>query len=170
LQGLIASFIRLKTRLFMESFADLSIKTCLFEAESAAIHHIRTVVFYEEQGIDPALDWDGLDQKSIHLVAKVRGKSVGVARLREMAGSSGLKLERLAVLKAHRQQGIGAEIVCTAIAYSLSQGYTALALHAQMPTVKFYEQLGFVALGEPFEEAGITHLRMEQHLTSIEQG
>jgi predicted GNAT family N-acyltransferase len=154
----------------MEPSADLSIKTCLFEAESAAIRHIRTAVFHEEQGIDPALDWDGLDQKSIHLVAKVRGESVGVARLREMAGSSGLKLERLAVLKAYRQQGIGAEMVHTAIAYSLSQGYTTLALHAQMPTVKFYEQLGFVALGEPFEEAGITHLKMEQNVAGLESG
>ena len=154
----------------MESSTDLSIKTCLFDAESAIIRHIRTAVFHEEQGIDPALDWDGLDQKSIHLVAKVGGAGTGVARLREMAGSSGLKLERLAVLKSHRQQGIGAEIVHTAIAYSLSQGYTTLMLHAQLPTVKFYEQLGFIAIGEPFEEAGITHLKMEQSLTELETG
>ncbi len=154
----------------MESSADLHIKTCLFEAESAAIRHIRTAVFHEEQGIDPALDWDGLDQKSIHLVAQVRGAGAGVARLREIAGSSGLKLERLAVLKAHRQQGIGAEIVHMAIAYSLSQGYTMLTLHAQLPAAKFYEQLGFIALGEPFEEAGITHLKMEQSLTGARDG
>ena len=154
----------------MEPSADLCIKTCLFDAESAAIRHIRTAVFHEEQGIDPALDWDGLDQKSIHLVAKVRGESVSVARLREIAGSSGLKLERLAVLKPHRQQGIGAEIVHTAIAYSLSQGYTMLTLHAQLPAAKFYEQLGFIAIGEPFEEAGITHLKMEQHLTGLAKG
>lgn len=154
----------------MESSADLSIKTCLFDDERAAIHHIRTAVFHEEQGIDPTLDWDGLDQKSIHLVAKVRGESAGVARLRELTGSSGLKLERLAVLKPRRQQGIGAEIVHTAIAYSLSQGYTTLTLHAQLPATKFYEQLGFVAIGEPFEEAGIIHLKMEQHLTGLETG
>jgi predicted GNAT family N-acyltransferase len=152
----------------MKSSAGLSIKTCLFDAESAAIHHIRTAVFHEEQGIDPALDWDGLDQKSIHLVAKVSGESVGVARLREMAGSSGLKLERLAVLKSYRHQGIGAEIVHTAIAYSLSQGYPMLTLHAQMPAAKFYKQLGFIAVGEPFAEAGIQHLKMEQNLTGLE--
>lgn len=152
----------------MEPSTDLSIKTCLFDDESTAIRHIRTAVFHEEQGIDPALDWDGLDQKSIHLVANVCGESAGVARLREMAGSSGLKLERLAVLKAHRQQGIGGEIVHTAIAYSLSQGYTTLTLHAQLPAAKFYEQLGFVAIGEPFEEAGITHLKMEQSFTELE--
>jgi predicted GNAT family N-acyltransferase len=154
----------------MELSTDLSIKTCLFDDESAAIRHIRTAVFHEEQGIDPALDWDGLDQKSIHLVAKVCGESAGVARLREMTGSSGLKLERLAVLKPHRQQGIGAEIVHTAIAYSLSQSYTTLTLHAQLSAAKFYEQLGFVAIGEPFEEAGITHLKMEQSLTGLEMG
>ncbi len=154
----------------MELSTDLSIKTCLFDDEITAIRYIRTAVFHEEQGIDSALDWDGLDQKSIHLVAKVCGESAGVARLREMIGSSGLKLERLAVLKPRRQQGIGAEIVHTAIAYSLSQGYTTLTLHAQMPAAKFYKQLGFIAIGEPFEEAGITHLKMEQSLTGLETG
>ncbi len=153
----------------MEPSADLSIKTCLFDDERTTIHSIRTSVFHEEQGIDPLLDWDGLDQKSIHLVAKVRGAGVGVARLREMTGSSGLKLERLAVLKPHRQQGIGAEIVHTAIAYSRSQGYTTLTLHAQLPAAKFYEQLGFIALGEPFQEAGIMHLKMGQTLMGLER-
>jgi predicted GNAT family N-acyltransferase len=143
---------------------DLHIKTCLFDHEGAAIRRIRTSVFQEEQGIDPALEWDGLDQQSVHLIATVRGDSAGVARLREIPGSSHLKLERLAVLPAYRRQGIGAKIVQTAIAYSQSQGYTTLLLHAQLPTVEFYKQLGFTAVGEPFEEAAIAHLKMEQTL------
>lgn len=143
---------------------DLHIKTCLFEDESEAIRNIREAVFQQEQGINPELDWDGLDQTSIHLVAKVGGQSVGVARLREMAGCpTSLKLERLAVLEAYRQRGIGREIVHTAIAYSQEQNYTKIALHAQMSTVRFYEQLKFIAIGEPFQEAGIMHLKMERH-------
>jgi hypothetical protein len=51
----------------MDIATDLHIKTCLFESENGAdIHRIRTAVFQKEQGIDPTLDWDGLDQKSVH--------------------------------------------------------------------------------------------------------
>ena len=151
----------------MDISPDLHIKTCLFESESGAvIHRIRTAVFQKEQGIDPALDWDGLDQKSIHLLATVGSESAGCARVREISDSPSLKLERLAVLPAYRRQGIGGEIVQTAIAYSQSQGYTTLLLHAQMPTVEFYQQLGFAVVGEPFEEAGIMHLKMERSLAT----
>jgi predicted GNAT family N-acyltransferase len=150
----------------MDNAPDLHIKTCLFESESGAvIHRIRTAVFQVEQGIDPSLDWDGLDLKSVHLLAIIGGEGVGCARLRECEDSSNLKLERLAVLKPYRHQGIGGEIVQTAIAYSQSQGYTTLILHAQLPTVEFYKQLGFTAVGEPFEEAAIAHLKMEKTLT-----
>lgn len=150
----------------MDIAPDLHIKTCLFESESGAIiHRIRTAVFQIEQGIDPSLDWDGLDLQSIHLLATVGGEGAGCARLREYSDSSTLKLERLAVLKSYRHQGIGREIVHTAIAYSQSQGYATLILHAQLPTVEFYKQLGFRAVGEPFEEAAILHIKMEKMLT-----
>jgi predicted GNAT family N-acyltransferase len=153
----------------MDNAPDLHIKTCLFESESGAvIHRIRTAVFQLEQGIDPSLDWDGLDLKSVHLLATVGSEGVGCARLREYADASALKLERLAVLKPYRHQGIGGEMVQTAIAYSQSQGYTTLVLHAQQPTVDFYKQLGFTAVGEPFEEAAIAHLKMEKMLTPSE--
>jgi predicted GNAT family N-acyltransferase len=149
----------------MDIAPDLHIKTCLFESESGAvIHRIRTAVFQLEQGIDPSLDWDGLDLKSIHLLATVGGEGAGCARLREYADASALKLERLAVLKAYRHQGIGREIVHTVIAYSQSQEYATLILHAQLPTVEFYKRLGFMAVGNPFEEAAIMHLKMEKTL------
>ncbi|WP_404786284.1 GNAT family N-acetyltransferase [Altericista sp. CCNU0014] len=154
----------------MNTPADLHIKTCLFEDESKAIRCIREAVFQIEQGIDSALEWDGLDGAAVHLVATVQGESAGVARLREIPGSSVLKLERLAVLPAYRRQGIGGEMVHTAIAYSRTQGYTKIAIHAQMPTVGFYEQLGFTAVGEPFEEASIPHLKMERSLSDPEEG
>jgi predicted GNAT family N-acyltransferase len=152
----------------MDIAPDLHIKTCLFESDSGAvIHRIRTAVFQSEQGIDPSLDWDGLDRRSIHLLATVGGEGAGCARLRECLDSSALKLERLAVLKPYRHQGIGREIVHTAIAYSQSQAYTILLLHAQMPTVDFYKQLGFTAVGEPFEEAEIAHLKMEKAIPPL---
>jgi predicted GNAT family N-acyltransferase len=141
----------------------LHIKTCLFTSESQAIRSIRVQVFQEEQGISPELEWDGLDDQAIHLVAQLGEELIAVARLREIHPST-VKLERLAVLPDHRHQGIGSEMVQTAIAYSKDQGYQKMILHAQSPTVGLYESLGFVGLGEPFMEANIEHLKMVQDL------
>ncbi|MGB8698606.1 MAG: GNAT family N-acetyltransferase [Thermosynechococcaceae cyanobacterium] len=143
----------------------LHIKTCLFADEIPAIRRIRETVFQDEQGIDPQLEWDGLDEQSIHLVAQIGDDRAGVARLREIEDGATLKLERLAVLADYRHQGIGSELVHTAIAYSREQGYRQMIIHAQSTTVRFYEHLGFTAMGDPFDEAGIAHLKMKRALT-----
>jgi predicted GNAT family N-acyltransferase len=148
----------------MTEFRALLIKTCLFADESQAIRKIRATVFQDEQGISPELEWDGLDEQCIHLVAKLGNDCVGVGRLRETKEAKTLKLERLAVLTGYRQQGIGSEMVYTAIAYGREQGYQQMTIHAQGSTVEFYERLGFRRVGELFYEAGIEHLKMEQNV------
>jgi predicted GNAT family N-acyltransferase len=152
----------------MTEFRTLFIKTCLYGDESQAIRRIREAVFQNEQGISPELEWDGLDEQCIHLVAKLGDECVGVGRLRETEEAKTLKLERLAVLADYRQQSIGSEIVYTAIAYGREQGYRQMTIHAQVSTVGFYEYLGFGRIGETFYEADIEHLKMEQDLTKQE--
>ena len=52
--------------------------------EVETIRTIRDRVFAEEQGIDPALDWDGKDNACVHLLAYLDQKAIAVARLREV--------------------------------------------------------------------------------------
>jgi predicted GNAT family N-acyltransferase len=151
----------------MTNAPELLIKICLFTDESQAIRYIRETVFQEEQGISPELEWDGLDEQCLHLVAKLGSKVVGVGRLRELTAEI-LKLERLAVLANYRQQGVGSEMVYTAIAYSKEQGYLQMILNAQASSAEFYEHLGFTKIGKPFTEAGIEHIKMEQSFTNEE--
>ena len=139
------------------------IKSCLFDDEVQAIREIRDRVFGQEQGIDPAVDWDGQDPQALHFLAYEQQTPLAVLRLREVGPQPQLKLERLAVLPNYRRQGIGSELVHTAIAYGKAQGYAALILNAQIQSLPFYEALGFQSQGNPFEEAGIAHIKM--HLT-----
>lgn len=132
--------------------------------EAEVIRTIRDRVFAEEQGIDPALDWDGKDDQSVHLIAHYDHQPIAVARLREVEPHPTVKLERLAVLLDYRCQGIGSELVYTAIAYSKDQGYQYMALHAQIQTTQFYQKLGFEIVGHQFEEAGIQHIQMRRPL------
>jgi predicted GNAT family N-acyltransferase len=148
----------------MTEFNSLFIKTCLFTDESQAIRKVRETVFQDEQGISPELEWDGLDEQCIHLVAKLGDKYVGVCRIREIEDAETLKLERLAVLADYRQHGIGGEMVYTAITYGREQGYQQMMIHAQISALRFYERLGFEKIGETFYEADIEHLKMKQSL------
>jgi predicted GNAT family N-acyltransferase len=45
-----------------------------------------------------------------------------------------------------------------------SRGDARAMLNAQTHALPFYERHGFVAVGEPFDEAGIPHLAMERLL------
>jgi predicted GNAT family N-acyltransferase len=126
---------------------------------------VRETVFHHEQGVDPTLDWDGLDDQCDHFVAYILQNPVGVARLRSL-DTTIAKLERVAVLKPWRRLGIGQELVKAAIHQAATQGITTLTLHAQLPSVAFYEALGFIPIGQPFTEADIDHLKMTKHLNS----
>jgi predicted GNAT family N-acyltransferase len=124
---------------------------------------VRETVFQQEQGVAPSLDWDGLDEQCDHLVAYILQKPIGVVRLRSLDATIA-KLERVAVLKIWRGLGIGQKLVQTTIDFAAAQGITALTLHAQLPSVSFYEALGFIACDQPFSEAGIEHIKMTKSL------
>jgi len=136
------------------------------EAYAAALA-LRDAVFVREQGVSEALEFDGLDDDAEHFIAwRTAAESepvvVGVARLRRVGGA--LKVERVAVHAAEREQGVG-----TAIMHSLEQraqvlGAREITLHAQCSVIPFYEKLGYDAAGPIFEEAGIEHRSMRKQL------
>ena len=124
-----------------------------------ACHHIRKVVFVDEQGIALEEDIDGLDDTATHLLAVDNGTPVGTARLLEK-GSTG-KIGRLAVLKSHRGKGIGAALMRAALAeFSGRSHLTEARLGAQIDAIAFYEALGFTPEGDPFQDAGLPHQEM----------
>jgi predicted GNAT family N-acyltransferase len=137
----------------------LRIYHCPFQEGQKDIAPVRETVFHQEQGIAPTLDWDGLDDQCDHFIAYILQKPVGVARLRPL-DTTIAKLERVAVLKLWRRLGIGQELVKAAIHQAATQGITTLTLHAQLPSVSFYEALGFISSEQSFSEAGIDHLKM----------
>jgi len=116
-------------------------------------------VFCDEQGVSPALEFDGRDPKCRHYLAIADGQAVGTARLRD-AGDGEIKIERVAVLRSRRGVGIGAALMRRTIADAASTGAEATVIHAQHHAETFYHRLGFVTQGGVFIEAGIPHVRM----------
>ncbi len=117
---------------------------------------VRKMVFVEEQGVDGSMEFE-FEDESHHFLALLNGRPIGAARWRD--SGNGVKLERFAVLKDHRNGGIGGRLV-EAVLADLPQG-NRVYLHAQLPAVEFYSRYGFEKIGEQFEEAGIQHFVME---------
>ena len=117
---------------------------------------IRRRVFVEEQNIPETIEMDDEWVRAIYVCAILDEEYVGTARYRET--SSGIKLERFAVLKEYRGLGVGKALV-KFILDNLDQDQD-IYLHAQEPVVDFYLLLGFKKVNDRFYEAEIPHWEM----------
>lgn len=120
---------------------------------------IRQEVFVVEQHVDPKLEYDEHEAEATHYLLFVEGKAVATARWRET--SRGLKLERFATLKSHRNKGLGA-IMLEDILDDITPLGKEIYLHSQLKAIPFYERHGFVTEGEMFTEAEIEHYTMSR--------
>ncbi|WP_341529202.1 GNAT family N-acetyltransferase [Nostoc sp. UHCC 0302] len=145
--------------------SNLVIRVADLPQDFPAIQAIRKSVFQQEQGVDPALEFDGKDEISEHLIAYLNQQAVGTARIRYLDGKTA-KLERLAVLHTARGQGIGKKIMEKALEVIASKNILEVVIHAQEYIKNLYQKLNFVEEGEVFEEAGILHVIMRRKLDS----
>src|SRR5882757_7492141 len=117
---------------------------------------IRREVFVGEQNCPPELEWEH-EEESNHFLATVDGVPAGASRWRKT--DKGYKLERFAVLKPYRGNGVGQALVQTVL-NDLPADAEYVYLHAQIDAVTLYLRFGFKKVGEQFEEAGIQHFKM----------
>lgn len=132
------------------------------ERERDAALALRHRVFCDEQGVAPELEQDGRDDEALHVVALAGGEVVGTCRL----GFDGptAKLGRMAVEPSARGAGLGAAILEAGVEQAREAGARRVALNAQTGAAAFYARAGFAPHGEPFQEAGIEHVRMDLDL------
>ena len=135
------------------------------DADWQAVRTLREAVFVREQACPPEDEWDAHDAPDArgvsvhHLLGTVGGEPAACARWRPVAGGAA-KLERFAVQKSFRGAGLGRALVAETLARARAAGHTRFALHAQAHLEGFYASFGFVAVGAPFDEAGIEHVKM----------
>ncbi len=160
--------------------ANLVIRVAHYPADFPEMQAIRSAVFQVEQGVDAALEFDGLDETARHILALWHDQAVGTARLRWLDVAH-VKIERVAVLKECRGMGIGKAIMEymldaleNDLCHDLSNDFRDVPvtsvrhvqIHAQTAVQDFYERLGFAAMGDRFQEAGIPHIKMQRPLRS----
>lgn len=126
---------------------------------------VRDVVFIQEQNVPVELEHDEYDTDALHILAidtKTK-EPVGTARILDK-GDGVAKIGRVAVLKEYRGHGIGQALMEAVFKTTRELRFTSLILDSQVPVIPFYENLGFVAEGGVFDDAGIPHRRMTKTL------
>jgi len=129
----------------------------------ADAHSVRRRVFIEEQHVPEELELDDDDQHAVHALALLDDRPVGCGRF-VVHGGVEVKIGRMAVLAELRGTGIGQAILEFLMSEARRRGFARAVLHAQLSAEGFYLKQGFLPVGPVFEEAGMSHRRMERLL------
>jgi predicted GNAT family N-acyltransferase len=125
---------------------------------------IRKKVFVEEQQVPPELEIDEHENHSEHFVAyNEQHIPVGAGRLRPLSNTEA-KVERICVDQCERGNTLGAQIMQVLEKAAQEKGIQTLLLHSQDHAERFYQRLGYQTISEPFDEAGIIHVKMKKEL------
>ncbi len=137
-------------------FFPIDVEQCDWTTSQAVLMDIRRAVFIDEQGVPEAEEFGEEDQRATHWVAYgADNVAMGTARLLND------KVGRMAVLKAHRQHGVGSALLRQIIRQAAKTGLKSIHLDAQLHAIPFYEGMKFTTDGAIFDDVGIPH----QHMT-----
>jgi predicted GNAT family N-acyltransferase len=132
-------------------------------ADRAEIAALRTRVFVDEQGVPPEIEQDAADEQAVHVLSRDDdGVVVATGRLLVRGSSAGIG--RMAADAAARGRGHGTAVLTELHRQAVLRGVIEIELHAQVTARGFYERAGYTAVGEEYEEAGITHVTMRRRL------
>lgn len=137
-----------------------------WHVDQADLKFVRTEVFILGQNIPEAEEWDELDARSIHVIARDNeNRPIGTGRL-----TPDDKIGRMAVLDSWRGQHVGAAIMRALIERARAQQRSSLEMHAQSYAIPFYQRFGFEPYGDEFVECDIPHRMMRLELAPSDSG
>lgn len=143
----------------------LTCRRAASDEEIRAYYAIRKRFFVDDQGLFETSDVELIDHdpRTMHVIAVCSppGDVIGVVRC--YPGPDGIWFGgRLAVLPEYRASRllVGRALVRKAEELVREQRVEVFLGHIQLPTVRFFEHIGWVAVGEPREYAGRPHQLM----------
>ena len=132
---------------------------------------------YVLEGFSPAQIENELnDTNSTFFIAELNGKAVGYAKLREnskvecLKNENAVELHRIYILERAKGKGVGGKLLNRCFETAHTKGYEIIWLgvwEENSAAIKFYEQLGFVKVGEvlfPYGETVGTNYVMKLEL------
>lgn len=136
--------------------SDFSVEPASWVEDLGELRRIREQVFIIEQDVPAEAEWDDVDARSLHVLARdADGRPIGTGRLTPQHS-----IGRVAVLASWRGRGVGEALMRVLLESARERGIARVELHSQVHALAFYERLGFVASGEEYLECGIAHRTM----------
>jgi len=131
-------------------------------AELSVHLRIRERVFVDEQAIFTGTDRDerDADPATIHVLGFCDGEIAGTVRLYALDEEGVWLGDRLAVLPAYRARHVAAPLVRFAVRSAGDHGGRLMRAHVQVANVRFFQRLGWIALGGPADYLGSPHQDM----------
>lgn len=128
---------------------------------------VRSKVFVDEQQVPLDLEIDGYDaspEACRHWLV-LDGSEPAAAGRWIPYGDGQAKLQRIAVYKHYRGQGLGMLLVEAMERDAAERGCAESILDAQVQAEPFYKKLGYRTISEEtFLDAGIEHVRMSKRI------
>ena len=142
---------------------DFRVEPADYAIDFKDLRSVREPVFVQEQQVPLAEEWDDLDPKCHHVIARDSAhQPIGTGRL-----TPGHRIGRMAVLREWRGKGVGEALLVALIDQARTLGLREVSLNSQVGALGFYQKFGFQGYGEQFEEAGIQHLAMTLTLDPV---
>ena len=138
------------------------------QAELEPCLAIRHAVFCAERGVSPEIERDKGDVLNAgydHFLLLSGETPVGALRCRNPGGGT-IQLQRFCILKEHRKSGLGRQAVRLIEEHSRQNGISQIEMDAKFEVYGFYQKCGYQTTGQPFEEAGIPHIKMIKRVTN----
>lgn len=138
-------------------------------ADYEAVVQLRRRVLRLPLGLDFTPDQLAAEASDLHLAAFDGTDLVGCLMLSDR-GEGIVQMRQVAVDPAHQGEGIGALLVRESERHAKDSGFSIMVLHARATAISFYQRLGYLEEGEPFEEVTVMHCAMRKRLSGRTAG
>ncbi len=121
----------------------------------------QSVFIVEQKCAYPDLDYQ--DQFAMHLLGTQDNKLVAYLRLllKNSPYPDAVSFGRVAVIESARNQGLGSQLIQKVLEHlTINEEKRPIIISAQLYLKKFYETFDFCAVGKPYDEDGIPHIKM----------
>lgn len=99
------------------------------------------------------------EKNCLHIGCFDDGELVGTCYYKPINDTT-MQMKQVAVKQTKQRMNIGSTMFLQTLELLKLRSITTINVHARINALGFYEKLGFIVDGEPFEEVGITHYCM----------
>lgn len=146
----------------------IEIRSIQNEIEFNDMLYQRWLVLRAPLGLPRGTEKDKYEDSAFHPIALWEKQIVGSARLRLLSEDLG-SIAYVAILPEFQNQGIGTKLMQKLIAIAAEKNLKTLRVMARTNVINFYNRLGFIAEGEPFDYLDLLHLFMYYKLQADPQ-